>query len=240
MIRLARAGPVESLTRFVRRFTKCTPHPNRHFIGTQAGGLTIGWISVFLSVEYQVSIRNFLFPFEPTLAFIGGDRFVQDKEISPLNRGDEPPGGWEIFCISLWPPKTPRSGWQSLISVQAFVGTNHYGSEPSLSPNVAFGAGFMPDAMSPESDQSRACFRCSVSSCAPAEEGSRTWRVNVERISIRHTTKALDYGNASTVGSSHSPSTRYFFRVVTVLVVVVTVALTTVVPNQSSFVSVLW
>lgn len=42
------------------------------------------------------------------------------------------------------------------------------------------------------------------------------------------------------VGSSHSTSTRYFLRVVTVFVVVVTETSTTVVPNPSLFVSVDW
>jgi len=40
-------------------------------------------------------------------------------------------------------------------------------------------------------------------------------------------------------GSHCSPSTRYFFRVVTVFVVVVTETSTTVVPNPSSFDSML-
>ena len=40
--------------------------------------------------------------------------------------------------------------------------------------------------------------------------------------------------------SSQSPSTRYFFRVVTVFVVVATVTSTTVVPNPSSLISMDW
>jgi hypothetical protein len=54
----------------------------------------------------------------------------------------------------------------------------------------------------------------------------------------------MDTLGSETVERSHSPSTRYFFRVVTVfvvvVVVVVTVTSTTVVPNPSSLVSVCW